>query len=287
MNYKGGDPLGPPWVAVLALGGGYGHACRAAAALHTLHPGVSADVLVSDPDLPPALLAGHRAYTPPQELRADPAALGAWISAWLQGRDPDLVWVDAFPAGVLGELDATMAPGARWELLARHLLWERYALRLPADPPWFDRVWLTEDVDPAELAWLREQGGELTRLALIDPPLAAPEVELLTGCVLVIHSGPHDEVTTLVADAAGLGGPVVVIAPRPPKVLPPGVTAWHHLAPAAPLADRPEVRAVVTAGGASSLRQYAHLGPRHLVRPLPRPLDDQRLRAEMRNIGAA
>lgn len=272
--------------AVIALGGGYGHACRVAAARHTLVArgllGAGAyDVLVSDPDLPPALVPGARLWSPPQDLRRDAAGLEAWIAGWLADRAPDLVWVDAFPAGVLGELRPGMAAGARWELLARHLRWDRYAatrrLRIPA----YDRVWVTEPLDAGELAAL--EGLDLQPLTLVDPPLdpgPARAVDLPGPCRIVVHSGPVAE-TLLLVEAAlepGDGLPVVVAAPGCPQARPDGVVVWEHVVPAAPLADRPEVVGVVTAGGASSVRQYAHLGARHRVLPLPRPLDDQRAR---------
>ncbi|GAB3623668.1 hypothetical protein GCM10027418_17520 [Mariniluteicoccus endophyticus] len=276
--------------AVIALGGGYGHACRVAAARHTLAArgllGAGAcDVLVSDPHLPPALVPGARLWSPPQDLRRDAAGLGVWIAGWLADRSPGLVWVDAFPAGVLGELWPGLAPDALWELLARRLRWDRYAATRRVRLPAYDRVWVTEPLDDGELAALA--GTDLHPLELVDPPLdpgPARAVVLPGRCRLVVHSGPVEE-TLLLVEAAlepGDGLPVVVAAPGRPRVLPRGVVGWEHVVPAAPLADRPEVVGVVTAGGASSVRQYAHLGARHRVRPLPRALDDQHERAGRR-----
>lgn len=262
---------------MLALGGGWGHACRVAAARHTLGLTGGADVLVSDPELPPALLPGCRLAAPPAGLRRDRVGLAGWIADWLGSLEPDLVWVDAFPAGVLGELGPGLAPGARWELLVRRLRWDKYAATRPVRPPAYARAWLTEPVEEAQRAWLVAQVRRLEPLDLVDPPAdpaAAAGVELPDGCWLVIHTGPVAEVALLI-QAAPPGAAVVVVAPRDPGL----GERWVSLAPASPLAARPEVAGVVTAGGASSVRQYAHLGPRHRIVPLARPLDDQTRRS--------
>lgn len=268
----------------LALGGGYGHASRVAAARWTLQVEEPTVVVVSDPDLPEALVPGCSLLSPPAAVRSR-VELRLWLSELLAELAPDEVWVDAFPVGVLGELTHDLFGGRPLRHLARRLRWDSYVRRLSIHPPRYDTVWVTEELEPAHCAWLAADSGTLTPLELSDPPLdpgPAAAVELPDDVWLVIHSGPLQEVAQLVAVArAYAAGPIVIVAPGEGLRLP-GVHGWLHVIPAAPLAQRPEVAGVVTAGGTASLRQYRQLGNRHIVVPLRRPLDDQAWRAAHR-----
>ncbi|WP_051215474.1 hypothetical protein [Granulicoccus phenolivorans] len=272
----------------LAMGGGYGHASRVAAARWTLQVTAPTLVVVSDPHLPEALAPGCSLISPPAAVRSR-AELRAWVRDLLAEQAPDEVWVDAFPVGVLGELTDDLFEDRPLRHLARRLRWDSYVRRLTIHPPRYDTVWVTEELEPAHRAWLAADSGVLEPLALSDPPLdpgPAAAVDLPEGVWLVIHSGPLQEVAQLVAVArAYASGPIVIIAPGEGLRLP-GVHAWLQVIPAAPLADRPEVAGVVTAGGTASLRQYRHLGDRHIVVPLRRPLDDQAWRAAHRFSGS-
>jgi hypothetical protein len=107
----------------------------------------------------------------------------------------------------------------------------------------------------------------LVPLPLIDPP--APARDDAAGAALVVHAGPDREVEALIALAARTGHPVRVGRPR-------GADLDVH--PASALFAR--AAAIVTGAGFNAMRQAGPFGARHLYLPFPRPLDDQRARAQ-------
>lgn len=95
-----------------ALGGGLGHLTRAAAlARAAVARGHGVEVLTNSPfaaGLPLEALLGPRATVHRLDARLDKAATVAAVTAWLQDAPPDVLVVDTFPRGLLGELVALL-----------------------------------------------------------------------------------------------------------------------------------------------------------------------------------
>jgi hypothetical protein len=250
-------------IVCYARGGGLGHLTRVGAYLHTVHPGAAATILTEWP--------------------GDPAALSR----------ADEIVVDAFPAGLDGELDAAgVPPGARVVHLARLLRWDAYRPLIPDRPLRFAQTWLAEPVSGPHLAYLRSVSDRIDPLPLRDPPgppsMTTPEgppgpsPATAPGDWLIVHSGPPEEILELVAYAResaaleGLGPRLVLVSPAAPPGLPAEVA---HLAvcPAWPLfatAGR-----IVSAAGFNVVRQAAPYRHKHRMVPFPRRFDDQFTRA--------
>ncbi|RFU36408.1 hypothetical protein DZF91_38345 [Actinomadura logoneensis] len=251
-------------IACYARGAGFGHLTRVRAALHTLGREGEPVTLVSDSPFAARLVP---------EWPVVPS---------LSGVDADEVWIDAFPAGIHGEL---RVPDGRFRVvhLARLLRWPVYERLLPAVPPRIDTTYICEPLTRAQEEYLRSVSGEVTTLELVDPPATADEdADADAVGWLVVHSGPDEEIRELVAYAAdmaaaeGVRPRFTLVAPRVPDgLLVPVVHRDVH--PAWPLgahADR-----IVTAGGFNAVRQFAPWRERHRIMPFPRRLDDQFARA--------
>jgi hypothetical protein len=296
-----------------ALGGGLGHLTRMRALLHTLGEGVGGEpvnALVSSPlALDPRALGGWAALLAPAEMSHVPAALGAWVAAAVLRLRPRVIYVDAFPGGILGEL-CGMAWPAGTELFhaARRLSWPRYSGRL-ARPgggplPQFAATYVLEPLEPDHHAALAGCSRTLAEQTVADPPAApappaAPPIsdEPSTppaDAWLVVHSGPAPEILQLIAYAESLQllegsrAPLALIAPRrpelpdgPPRLVGlPEAVAHFDLYPAWPLFTA--APRIVTACGFNVMRQAARHHARHRYMPFPRPLDDQFVRASWR-----
>jgi hypothetical protein len=282
-------------IAVYAMGGGLGHLTRVRAALHTLgREDEEVSVLAESPfAADDRLTEGWTVVTPPAEVHlesggADHDALVTWLRTALDAIAPDELWLDAFPAGLFGEVDRGMLPaGVRTMHLARLLHWERYAAAMPTAPVHFDQTYLVEDVQPEHRRSLEALSTSIESLTLIDPPatmdlLAAAAMEALRPPRwLVAHAGSRDEVVELLgyaqdlASAEGITPSLAVASPH--TVV--GVTNIDALPvwPLFSLADR-----VITGAGFNTMRQAAalELGDRHRFLPLPRRYDDQFERAK-------
>ncbi|MFD0691808.1 hypothetical protein [Actinomadura fibrosa] len=258
-----------------ARGDGLGHLTRLRAVLHTLGRDGEVAVVTGSP------------------FAADPRVADGWLvrddlSRALAELEPDELIVDAFPAGLKGELGALPAvpSGTRVTHLARLLRWDAYRPLLSAVRPRFDRTFVLEPLDPAHEAYLRAVSDEVAPLALTDPPSEPLDAE---GWIIV-HGGPDAEIRELVAYAADMAAaerarpPMTLVAPRRPDGLPAGI-AHLDAYPACPPGSR--VERIVTAAGFNSVRQYGPWRDLHRMLPFPRSLDDQFARARRARSAAA
>ncbi|MFA1548709.1 hypothetical protein [Actinomadura chokoriensis] len=247
-------------IVCYAAGDGLGHLTRLRSVLHTLHLDGPVTVVTGSP------------------FADDPRVTGGWhVVRSAAGLAPDEVIVDAFPAGLKGEL-TRFPSGTRVTHLARLLRWEAYEPLLPGDPPVFDRTFVLEPLEPAHEAYLREVSDEVSPLALTDPPSEPVDVD---GW-LIVHSGPDLETLELVAYAQDMASaerispPMTLVSPHRPDGLPQDI-AHLDLYPA--YTPGPNVERIITAAGFNAVRQYAPWRERHRMLPFPRSLDDQFTRA--------
>ncbi|GAA0548093.1 hypothetical protein [Actinomadura livida] len=252
-----------------ASGDGLGHLTRLRAVLHTLGVDGPVTVVTASP------------------FAGDPRVTGDWrivrgtgVTGLAPDEVPEEVIVDAFPAGLKGELirGDVILPGTKVTHLARLLRWDAYAPMLPADPPRFDRTFVLEPLAPAHEAYLRAVSDEIVPLALTDPPSEPVDVD---GW-LIVHSGPEAETLELVAyardmaSAEGVRPPMTLVSPQKPDSLAPEV-AYLDAYPA--WRPGPNVQRIVTAAGFNAVRQFAPWRDIHRMLPFPRSLDDQFARA--------
>jgi hypothetical protein len=250
-------------IVYYAIGGGLGHLVRARAALHTL--GVSDAVLVTaSPFAKDARVTGEvPVIDVPVSLDGDRVRLRRWFADVVAAERPERVIVDAFPAGVLGELPELDVP---LDHIARLLRWPKYARRLDGALPPIETTFVLEPLHPDHRAALEGASDRLEPLLLFDPP--APVRDDAAGAALVVHAGPDHEVEALVALARTTSHPVRVARPGGPDL---------DVRPASALF--PSAAAIVTAAGFNAMRQAAPFRDRHVFVPFPRPLDDQFARA--------
>jgi hypothetical protein len=273
-------------IVCYANGGGLGHLTRIRAYLYTRWRGEPATILTGSPfAADPRVTGGHPVRSAPAGLDRD--GLTRWLGVALAGLRPAELVVDAFPAGLSGELTARSIPaGTRVVHLARLLRWDAYEPLLPAEPPHFAETRLVEPVTAAHEAYLLSVSTSLGALELTEPPAPSTTVD---GW-LIVHSGPDSETRELVAYARemaeleGLRPRLTVVSPTRPHALPPEV-AHLDVYPAWPLF--PAAERIITAAGCNIVRQLAYLPERHRMMPFPRRFDDQFTRAARVRAGTA
>jgi hypothetical protein len=284
-------------IAAYARGAGLGHLTRLRAVAHTLHIPEHELVVLTD-----SRHAGDERVVGSMGVRPPPARgpTADWLRDEVAALAPDELWVDAFPAGLDGELDADLEPvlrahGTRVVHVARLLQWPAYAPTLPAAPLRFDRTIVVEPLVEGHRRAVEELSASTQALELDDPPATADLVASATvehadrPRWLVAHAGPPEETAELcryasdVADAEGVEPVLLVAAPgasRPgPLDLDPRPVLELDAYPTWPLHRLVDV--VVTAAGFNSMRQAAGLrrAGRHRFVPFRRRYDDQFLRA--------
>jgi len=272
-----------PRVLYYAIGGGLGHLVRAGRFLRAQDLADKALILSACEHADDARLnSGVAVRRVPKALRHDLAALRAWLAGAVEQFEPDIVCVDCFPAGILGELaEVTALRGRRLWHVARLLRWNEYA-PLATRSPRFELAWQLEPLQPEHEQWLREHADGI-RAAPIEIPVAPPQ-RLGDGRPywLVAHSGPAEEVRELIDYALELRRlentevAIVVASFDPPQPLPD-----HCLCiDAAPLAGwHAGAQRIFGAAGFNFVAETGAFREKRTVLPFPRRYDDQFERA--------
>lgn len=266
-----------------ALGGGLGHLVRARAFLHTLGLEGEATLFTSSRFAgDPRVTGGLPAVRVPGALDGDRDGLRTFLEETLEDTGATRLVVDAFPAGLLGELaEWAPPPGLVLWHVARLLRWSRYAADASARLPRYDRTFVVEELHDEHRRALEAVSGDLRPLDLVDPP--APPPDPIAGpYVLVVHSGPDEETLDLVAcarelaAAGGRGARVVLASPSRPEALPADVE-WCDSFPATGLF--PAAERIVAAAGFNAVRQTEPFRAKRFLVPYPRRFDDPFARA--------
>jgi hypothetical protein len=283
-------------VLYYAMGGGLGHLVRARAVLHTLGLAHQASILSASPHARDRrVVAELPVFAPPEPVSLDAAATSAWAVETITRLGPRELWVDAFPAGLLGELRRLRVPPPT-TYVARLLQWHRYEPLARDLPLRFARALIIEDLHPEHAAFTASTADRVERLEIIDPPvdppldpaaLSAPLPDLPARFTLVVHTGDDGEIAELVAYARELArreddpsdaGAAAIVVCRPGATAPsPPGTVTVDLHPATPLFAR--ATRIVTACGFNVMRQLTPFARKHRFLPLPRRYDDQYTRA--------
>lgn len=284
-------PRAPDPILYYAPGGGLGHMRRAAKLAQQLDFG-SGWVLAASaaPALARWLPAGAKLEIIPAELSNQPAALREWINALLARLAPSALYVDAFPGGLFGECCGLALPAGMETIhVARLLDWARYAQRLTAPLPRFNRILMLEPLHHAHQQALEAASSSIQPL-ILDAPVttdvakpdkaAAATTPNNAPLWLIAHSEPLDEVHDLLAYAQAAAR-AEHVAPRFAVIsacagTAPGVE-WHADADA--IDWYPRASRLFTAAGFNTLHETRPWRQRQHIMPMPRALDDQFERA--------
>jgi hypothetical protein len=280
-----------------AIGGGLGHLTRMRAVAHTL--GITEDVTIltaSQAALDPRINGGFNVHLVPPELAESHTEYREWLHAAIDQIAPGTIFIDTFPAGIIGEFcDFTFPTDIPLIHIARLLRWKEYAAVLHGNAPRFTQTWCVEPLTGGHEHFLQSQSDRMDLLELVDPMAT----EVIEGTArlepggpggisdilhadnrplwLVVHSGPAEEIEELLAYArerAALESSQPRIVLISPTVVS-GVERFdlYPATPLFPLAER-----IITACGFNIMRQLAPWRTKQWFVPMPRRYDDQFLR---------
>lgn len=276
-----------------AVGGGLGHLTRARAVVHSLGLNDELTILSASPFCSDhRVTGGANCIHIPSMLASNAEVYRGWLLDVLEALRPRLMFIDAFPGGLLGEFCSFPFPkGMQLYHVSRLLRWPLYRQRLAGELPFFEISFVVEPLIGTHRRAIERCSTDVVDLQLADPPAdlsrhAISFVDELNPrgapLWLVIHSGPPSEVASLCALARsqarleGVRPRLLLISPgRQPTArvdLP-----LLPLYPATPLFER--AQRLVTACGFNAMRQAAPLRSRHLFVPFDRSLDNQQMRA--------
>jgi hypothetical protein len=233
-----------------AAGGGLGHLTRARAVVHTLGLKDHAALLTASPFAVDKRVVGDAEIIKiPQSFAADRQSYRVWLQELFARRQPAEIYIDSFPAGIVGEFcDFPFAADTRLVYLARLLKWEEYSKQIQGVSPGFALTYRLEPLAAEHDVYVQNHSGEIKALLLKDPPhdlndevkkaaVAIMRPSVIESLVrhpqspeqppavrrpiwLIVHSGASAETDELIAYAAemsrmeGIQARLVVITPE-------------------------------------------------------------------------
>src|SRR6266849_400737 len=250
-------------VLYYAIGGGLGHLTRARAMLRAL--GLEQE----------AIILTESEFADDRRVSGDTPVV-RWSRDAIKHLAPQRIIVDTFPAGLFGEIEAPHV-----DYVARYLRWSAYQ---PRNLPRFDRTFVLEPLEDDHDRFIEENSNEVIRDFEFEDALPTPSAP---SYVLVIHSGPADEIDELIAYARdvcsidNVRDPILLCAPAK---LHRSDVQCVDVYPATQLSSA--ARLIFTGGGFNAMREFGG-DPRHRPLPFPRRFDDQYRRVHFRNYGLA
>jgi UDP:flavonoid glycosyltransferase YjiC (YdhE family) len=245
-------------ILIYALGGGWGHVTRAAGLARALGPAARVRILANSPYL--------------DIVKAAMPELGIEEVSTVQ-EDPDVLVVDTFPRGLVGEL-ANLLPSLRaWKVLIHRDLKPEYV-------SWAGlRTFVGDHYDCVLCPGERGALADLPHARFTAPWLVRPPVAVQPGVDVVVCAGGNaGEMPWYGEVAARLARDVSVrcLAPEIPPGCPPEL--WIRYWPSIDWIAGAGV--VVGGGGYNTVNECRALAVPLVVRPWPRKYDRQRLRAK-------
>ena len=276
-----------------AMGGGLGHLTRARALLHTLNLVEPAVLITASPFAKdPRIVGNLSVVSPDQELASQPHTYREWLHTLLHRLRPAQIYIDAFPAGVIGEwCDFSFPAGVAIYHVARLLQWERYERRLKGTSPRFKTTYLLEPLTGRHADFVYRHSDSVVSPTLSYPstPVASEVHKLFKklkrgghNVWLIVHSGSEQELLELLDYARDIMAIekqkpcLVLVSPKRPSELPQEIT-YLNVYPVTALYDQAD--RIISACGFNLMQQTLCYRDRHSYLPFPRVLDDQFLRA--------
>jgi hypothetical protein len=274
-----------------APGGGYGHVCRGLKVLAACEPKETAVIICSPNSVPEETFPCVTLLPIPRNTKEDIAIYRTWLYGRLERLQPERIYIDTFPAGLVGEL--LYCPDvAAYQLLyvARRMQWSMYAAVARRCPFIFSGAYLVEPLEEPHRLYTVSSSKkcavlELPQLQSPVPP--GPEdfpVQMDRSLPLwgIVHSGVAMEVETLLnyaQQAAGMENRVVqrlLISPEKPEQLSRDVS-WMSCFPACKL--YPFFNRIFTGCGFNAMHETIPFRKKHRWIPFERRFDNQFWRA--------
>jgi len=262
-----------------AMGGGLGHLYRVRTFIDQVHL-TSIKVLTNNP-LAEKLFSSDEIVSVQHET---PQGLIQLIQSSLENLSFTELYVDAFPAGLFGELNAI---NVRTVYLARRLNWNNYKSLINPGQLRFEETLIFEELEEAHMQFVNKVSANISHIDLNYPEadtskILSQEVVAMDKPIwLIVHSFIREEVEALVAYAKEIArlenqDPVFMVL-SDQQIVEENVI-WYAWFPAQdwfPLAER-----IFIGGGFNVLKQAVPYSEKITAIPFPRRYDDQAWRVK-------
>lgn len=269
------------------MGGGLGHLTRLRAVCNTLNIKpiiLSASKFCDDKRVIPD---SFEVISPDENIVQNHSLFSNWVRDTITELQPEILYVDAFPGGVLGELcDLPALEKSKNTYISRILKVDTYKKRLQSRLPKFHNTLLTEVISDSQLNWINSISDNTEKLDLIYPK-QQKKYSIDKNTWLILHSGTYEETNLLyshaveTAEIENVSPNFVVVTPTESSEQTSNFMQQENIYPADELFDLAD--RIFSGAGFNIIKQIKSPN-KHVILPMERALDDQYLRYKLYKI---
>ena len=274
-----------------AIGGGLGHLCRTRAVINTLHLQVKEIVILTASPYASAVFKEEKIVNIPANYQDKTSALRGFINELIQIHHITKIYLDTFPAGIVGEFNMPFTDKIEIIYIARLLNWNNYSKLIHEQLFNFQRTYVIEPLTSKHNQFIEKFSEISMELELVYPEgsINSKNLNLLATFKnppwIIVHSGPFDELrliyqhATETAQIEGKNPEFLIISQIDEKIDDQNAIQIKHF-PASvffPYAEK-----IFTACGFNIMYETRRYADKHYFIPFKRKFDDQFARALLR-----
>ena len=274
-----------------APGGGYGHVCRGLKVLAACEADEVAAIICSPDSVIEEASSDVILLPIPRNSKEDISVFRAWLYGQLNRLQPERIYIDTFPAGLLGELlycpDIATYP---LYYIARRMQWNMYVTVAQRCPFVFSGAYMVEPLEEPHRVYTISSSKKCEILELPQLNSSVPvgsdvlpaEFNHTLPLWGIVHSGVVSEVEALLSYAQQTASMEnrevqrILISPEKPERLSHGVL-WKSYFPANKL--YPFFNRIFTGCGFNAMHETIPFRKKHRWIPFERRFDNQFWRA--------
>lgn len=270
------------------MGSGMGHLARAAAFFYTHGIDTTQIIMLCANPLAVELFPEISIINPPLELQYNQQQYSLFLKKIIQAYDIDLIYLDTFPLGILGELGDMAFDNIKFIYLARLLDWQKYKLVFSSIQYTFFKTYIFETLQQEHEHFIEQYSVAIHYGQLIYPKQDCLDLRtyfnIKNELWLIVHSQPWQEVEDLFFYAQEIAiwqqkqvDFVIITQCEILSVLPANVYFYKTKAAYMYLQ---QANRIFTAAGFNLLQQCANFKEKHYIMPFKRTWDLQFERAK-------
>jgi hypothetical protein len=274
-----------------AFGSGMGHLSRGNALISTLGLSLNDFIIVTNSTFASQVFANSCIEYIPEEYCIDPEKLGNRIQSIIQHYKINEFYIDAFPLGLIGELNFITFNNCKLYYIARILNWDIYNQLIINCNIIFNKTLIVENLPEDQMTFIKSHTLEISQIDLLYEISTQNDrvKELVSSLInpfwLIVHSGSFEELEILwqhaleISTSLCLEPEFLIISKVTSKIQGKKLLQIDYF-PASdffPFADK-----IITACGFNAMNQTKDYFQKHIFIPFARKYDDQFLRARKR-----
>lgn len=271
-----------------ANGGGLGHLTRANAFLRQLKIENETAILTASKFADDKRIVGDIKIIKIEESFSDAKEkYKNFLQKVFADLSPEKIYLDSFPAGIIGEFEDFNFGNTKAFYIARLLKWKKYARILKGKPIHFKKTYILEKLGKEHQTFINNHSEQTIDFDLHYPLSEKSNDEIIQKIIeehtpfwLIVHSGNFEEINELMGFAEEMhrieSAKADLILISPDQVQNESCFDIYPASKLFPFAGR-----IITACGFNSIQQAKNFRHKHFFLPFERRYDDQFQRAKI------